>query len=256
MEKFLNEKLSFKEHLSKLPELVSEPEISLVLSSKRVSDLASILEQVLNFNYSNFRLNLALHSINPGKGEIKLIKRLKREGKIERVSSFNNDYNLGMILTDLAEGSAGGLIAKIDDDDFYEVDYLRNLAREMVAKSDIDVLGKALNYIYLSSIDSTILRVNELSVSNPFQYDSWVCGGTILVKREAAKRAGWFGDVPSGVDRYLLSGVKNAGGLIYRTHGYGYIYTRNNLEHTYNTSNNKYLEGLTAIRGGLYDFRG
>lgn len=253
LDKFLNEKIRFGKYLENLPALGSEPAVSIVLSSKRVTDLSSILEQILNFEYSNFKLNLALHEISPGRGEERLIKKLKNEGKIERVATFSNEFNLGMILSDLASKSSGELVAKIDDDDFYEKFYLTNLVRDMKAQN-VDVIGKALNYIYLASIESTILRVNELSVSNPFQRDEWVCGGTILVKRDIGAKAGWFGQVPSGVDRFLLSGVKNQGGVIYRTHGYGYIYTRNNLEHTYNTSNNKYLEGQSALMGGIYGF--
>lgn len=253
MSKFEIQKTEYYNHLNSLPPVSETPAITLLLSSKRSSDLLSILNQIKRFNYPNYNLALGLHQVKLEPEHKKIIKALEKKNAISVVKDYGQDFNLGKILSDLGNHVKTPLFAKIDDDDFYSENYLTELQRTM-ASTESNVIGKALNYIYLSSIDSTILRINNLSVSNPYQFDSWVCGGTIMGQSNLAQKVGWFGEFGSGVDKYFLGESSNLGAKIYRTHGYGYIYTRNNLTHTYNTVNNKYLNGASALGGGLYQF--
>jgi hypothetical protein len=251
LEKFLEQKREYHSYIDSLPKLTSEPAVTLLLSSKRTSDLTSILHQISNFKYSNLQIAIGLHDIKLLPEHNKLIKKLDK--KILTINEYSNEYNLGKILTSLGKSVKTPLVAKIDDDDYYHENYIHDLVKTM-NHVKTPVIGKALNYIYLNSIDLTVLRVNNLSVSNPYQYDSWVCGGTIMIESDLASRASWFGDLSSGVDKFILSSATNLGAKIFRTHGYGYLYTRNSLSHTYNTNNNKYIEGYSDLIGGRYGF--
>jgi hypothetical protein len=251
LEKFLEQKREYQNFIDSLPNLDQAPAVTLLLSSKRTTDLTSILNQINNFNYDNIQIALGLHEIKLLAEHKKLIKKLDK--KILTINEYSSEYNLGKILTSLGQSVKTPLVAKIDDDDFYHENYLIDLVKTM-NYSKTPVIGKALNYIYLNSVDLTVLRVNDLSVSNPYQYDNWVCGGTIMIETELAKRASWFGDLSSGVDKFILSSASNLGAKIFRTHGYGYLYTRNSLTHTYNTNNNKYIEGYSDLTGGKYGF--
>lgn len=53
-----------------------------------------------------------------------------------------------------------------------------------------------------------------------------MAGGTILISQSDLRGVGGWRPVPKAVDTALIERVTQHGGLIYRTHGHGYIYVR------------------------------
>jgi len=88
--------------------------------------------------------------------------------------------------------------------------------------SGANLVGKTLDNIYLASQDRTVFRPTYAAE----KYATFVAGGTILISQGDLRELGGWRPVPKSVDRALLDRVLGQGGLVYRTHGLGYIYVR------------------------------
>lgn len=236
---------------SRRSQITEYPKVSVVLSTVRPYDLSNLLKQLLLQTLPTFELLIGLHNIDLTNEHKSLISKLKKRKVSVLVERFNSSLNLGSILTSLSQASSGDYIAKMDDDDYYGPDHLRDLL-DAALSTDADVVGRAMNYVYLEPLQLTVRRFAPHGTQAVELWSDWVCGGTILVRRDKAEAAGWFGDGFTAVDRYLLSGVTSNGGKIWRTFGAGYIYRRTHTSHTYVTNYSKYLNGANEQRVGLW----
>ena len=227
------------------------PTVSVVIATLRENDLANILQQLTQQTLPKFEVLLGLHAIDLNSSHRATIKKLNARG-IKVVSlKFKKSNTLGEILSELASAAKGDYIAKIDDDDYYGPEHLRDLV-DAAIDNEADVVGRAMNYVYLEPLSITVRRFAPTGTQAVELWSDWVCGGTILVKREIAEAVGWFGSGTTAVDRYLLSRVTEKGGKIWRTFGAGYIYKRSFTFHTYVTNYSKYLNNANEQRVGLW----
>ena len=251
---------SFSQEIAALEALRAErrskieryPSLTVLVSTLRGDDLTSLLSQLKNQSLPVFELQLGLHSLVLSSTHKKLIAALAKRGIKTSFHTYNSSFNLGMILTDLAKKSSSQYIAKMDDDDYYGPEHLRDLL-DTAIDTNADVVGRAMNYVYLEPLQLTVRRFSPNGTQAVELWSDWVCGGTILARRETAEKSGYFGDAHTAVDRYLLDGVMNSGGKIYRTFGAGYIYRRTFTFHTYVTNYSKYLNGANEQVVGIWN---
>jgi len=228
------------------------PTVSVLLSTLRADDLSNVLDQLLVQSLASFDLVLGLHTIKLSASHKRQIAALNRRKVKVSVHKFAKDQTLGAILSALASQSQGDYIAKMDDDDYYGPEHLRDLL-DAALDTGADVVGRAMNYVYLEPLQLTVRRFAPHGTQAVELWSDWVCGGTILAKRDVAEAAGWFGDGTTAVDRYLLSGITNNGGKIWRTFGAGYIYRRTFTFHTYATNYSKYLNWTNDQVVGIWN---
>lgn len=238
--------------VSRRSQITKYPKVSVLVSTLRSDDLTALLKQLYTQSLPSFELILGLHTIDLVAEHKALIAKLKKRNVTTVVEKFDSTFNLGSILTTLAKDSTGEFIAKMDDDDYYGPEHLRDLVDTAVA-TDADVVGRAMNYVYLEPLQLTVRRFAPHGTQAVELWSDWVCGGTILARRDKAEAAGWFGAGSTAVDRFLLSGITNNGGKIWRTFGAGYIYRRTFTFHTYVTNYSKYLNGANEQVVGLWD---
>jgi glycosyltransferase involved in cell wall biosynthesis len=228
------------------------PTVSVLVSTLRPKDLSSLLAQLIEQTLPTFELVLGLHTIELSTSHKRQIAALNRRKVKVVVEKFTEDKTLGVILSSLAEKSSGEFIAKMDDDDYYGPEHLRDLL-DAAIDTGAEVVGRAMNYVYLEPLDLTVRRFAPHGTQAVELWSDWVCGGTILARRESAEAAGWFGSGNTAVDRFLLSNVTNNGGKIWRTFGAGYIYRRTFTFHTYVTNYSKYLNGANEQVVGIWE---
>jgi hypothetical protein len=227
------------------------PNVSVVIATLRPHDLENILRQMLAQTLPKFQILLGLHAIELNSQHKSLIKKLSARKISVVTSKFPKSATLGEILTALCQKSSGEYVAKIDDDDYYGPEHLRDLVDAAIS-TKAEVVGRAMNYVYLEPLSITVRRFAPTGTQAVELWSDWVCGGTILVKRKVAEAAGWFGNGTTAVDRYLLSRVTENGGKIWRTFGAGYIYRRSFTFHTYVTNYSKYLNNANEQRVGIW----
>lgn len=228
------------------------PTVAVLVSTLRPEDLASLLEQLLEQSLPSFELHLGLHDFDLSNSHVRQISKLKQRKIKITIKRFDKNITLGTILSTLASKTSTQFIAKMDDDDFYGPEHLRDLL-DAALDTKADVVGRAMNYVYLEPIHVTVRRFSASGTQAVELWSDWVCGGTILAKRSAAEAAGWFGNGHTAVDRFLLSGITNNGGKIWRTFGAGYIYRRGFTFHTYVTNYSKYLNGANDQMVGIWE---
>jgi hypothetical protein len=216
--------------------------LSVVVATRRPDDLSHLLTYLYHQTLPTFSVHLGLHGFDLDSSLKQRVNKLRNRNIDVTYKTFQTQETLGSILTNLAKSCRGKFISKMDDDDIYGPEHLHDLL-DSITHHRCEVVGRAMNYIYLEPIDMTIRRAHGSGVTQFELFSDWVCGGTIMVERSAAEKAGWFGTGTTAVDTFLLNGVKRNGGKIWRTFGAGYVYRRRQGDHTYNTNFAKYLNG-------------
>ena len=162
------------------------------------------------------------------------------------VIPVDRSRNLGEALQVLCTAASGDLITKMDDDDYYGPDHIWDLVLSH-EYSGAQLVGKALDWIHLEAQGVTVFR----PVYPAEAYADFVCGGTMLISRGDLTSVGGWRPVPKSVDRALLDRVIDDGGLVYRTHGLGYVYVRRSDGHTATVSDEHFLKKNVSRMDGL-----
>ena len=202
------------------------PLVSILLATKRPAFLPWALANVARQTYPAVELVLALH----GDGFADVDQCLANLPQPVQVLRLPAREPLGAVLDAAARSATGTLLAKMDDDDAYGADHLWDLvlAREY---SQAQLVGKWLEFIYLSAADRTIRWRNgggeRYQTSPP-------AGGALLISAADLRSCGGWRKVPAGVDTQLAEDVLRAGGRVYRTHAIGFLLIRHRCQHTWN----------------------
>jgi FkbM family methyltransferase len=202
------------------------PLVSVVLATNRPEYVEFAVSQVARQSYPNRELVLVLH----GDGFDDVV-----EGDVEvlagcpvSVVRVGGDVVFGEVLNLGVAASSGVLVAKMDDDDWYGSEHLWDLVLAM-EYSGASLVGKGAEFVYLEELDITVRRnVNGSETNN-----TTIGGGTLMIRRLQIDGVGGWRRVSRSVDQGLIEDVKNSGGSIFRTHGFGYVLNRRREGHTW-----------------------
>lgn len=200
------------------PVIYGWPSVSMLLVTNRPDFLHRIVEMLSQQTYPVLELILITHGFDLDDHIGSHLHELRYPVVHQQMPS---SMNLGELLGVGSALASGELITKIDDDDFYGPEHVWDL---VVARmySGAQIVGKALDYIYLAAQDTTVFRPTYAAE----KYTDFVAGGTMLISQGDLRSVGGWRPVPKSVDRALLDRVLDHQGLVYRTHGRGYIYVR------------------------------
>lgn len=217
--------------------LDSWPTVSAVMMTNRPTYLEKILATMRNFEYPRLQCVIGLHGVDP--------RTVHLNGIDATVVSLDPGLPFGAAMQRLSDAADGELITKIDDDDIYGPEHIWDL---VIAKqySGAQIVGKALDWIYLADEQTTVFR----PVYGAEKYGKFVAGGTIMIDRESLASVGGWRPVPRSIDRALLESVRGAGGLVYRTHGLGYMYVRRASGHTAQVDNAHFRTRVERVVDG------
>lgn len=219
------------------------PPVSVLAATNRPDYLPHLLAAVTTQSYPRLELVLALHGGGFG-GEVEaLIRDVRIPVQVVRVA---HEMTLGDALNLAVSASSGTLLTKVDDDDHYGPDHIWDLvlAREY---SRAQLVGKAAEFVYLADTDATVRRFAGRAES----FTTTIGGGALLISRQDLDEAGGWRRVPRQVDRALVEDVERVGGLVYRTHGFGYVLVRHGRGHTWVEGDQYFLDQADAQRPGL-----
>jgi hypothetical protein len=200
------------------PQIYGWPSVSMVLVTNREEHLHAIVELLSRQTYPNLELVLITHGFEL---DAHIAVHLSELPFPALTRSVPDSLNLGEVLTVASSLASGELITKIDDDDFYGPEHVWDLVTARMY-SGAQLVGKALDNIYLASENVTVFRPTYAAE----KYAKFVAGGTMLISQADLHAVGGWRPVPKSVDLALIERVTEHGGLIYRTHGHGYIYVR------------------------------
>lgn len=218
--------IALRDHTAQ-PLMYGWPSVTMILATHRPDFLHRIVEMLSQQTYPVLELVVLTHGFDLDDHIGSHLSELRYPVIHQEIPSHRN---LGEVLAAGTSVASGELITKIDDDDFYGPEHVWDLVTARMY-SGAQIVGKALDHIYLAAQDRTVFRPTYAAE----KYADFVAGGTLLISQGDLRSVGGWRPVPKSVDRALLDRVAQHGGLVYRTHGRGYIYVRHGDTQT-NTS--------------------
>ncbi len=216
----------------------SAPSVSVLLATNRPEQIDHAIGQLERQSYPELEVVVGLHGPAAARahdlpGDIKVIEA-------------DASLTLGEVLQMAVEASSGELLSKVDDDDWYGPDHIWDLvlAREV---SGAALVGKGSEFVYLTSSETTIRRF----IGGADTWTTTIGGGALLIGRQQLDRIGGWQPLPRSVDRALIEDVHQAGGRVYRTHGFGYVLERRGTGHTWEAEDKYFLDQAEMSWPGL-----
>jgi len=216
------------------------PSVSAVLLTNRVTHLERICTQLAALDYPHLQVVIGLHGLSR--------KVLPANIPNATIIEIDGAVPFGAAMQQASTAADGALITKIDDDDRYAPQHIWDLVLARLY-SGATIVGKALDWIYLANEQATVFR----PVYAAEKYGKFVAGGTMMISASDLAEVGGWRPVPRSIDRALLEDVRRSGGLVYRTHGLGYIYVRRTDGHTARVDNAHFRTKASRILDGLID---
>ena len=225
------------------PMLATLPTVSAVLMTRRPARVVPVLDALAAQTYQDLEIIVGLHGCAAPPALTEWAATATRPVSIVEIPP---DVDFGTALGLATARASGTLVTKVDDDDTYGPEHVWDLvlARHY---SGATLVGKGAEFVHLEERDLTIRRAAGAAES----YAELVAGGTILVGRGDLEAVGGWRPVPRSVDLGLITRVKAAGGLVYRTHPFGYVYHRRASGHTWDPGEAYFLDAATARWPGL-----
>ena len=222
-----------------LMELQKVPCVSIVLATNRPKFLKWAIANVQKQNYPRLELILALHGDDFDRSAIEhAIAPLSCPVEVVQISE---EQGFPVVLNAATAATNGELVTKMDDDDLYDEHHVWDLVLAH-QYSGGHLIGKGAEIVYLQRRNQTIERYRQAET-----YSRSVAGGTLLIARDHIDAIGGWQGIPPNVDSTLIDNVIRWGGLVYRTHGNGYVLIRHGQRHSWNAGDDYFLDGAGAV---------
>lgn len=216
------------------------PGVSIIACTNRPEFFPNILANYKRQRYARKELIII---VNLDSADIRQLRREAR--RLPHVSIYRvpERVSLGQCLNCGISRAKHELITKLDHDDYYAPNYLREQVREL-RRTRSSVVGKHSCLVYLEAS-------RELLVRSPQERDKeadFVQGGTILFHRRVLKHVR-FPDRSLGEDVRFLRSCKGKGYRIRATSPYNYVYIRrkNKGTHTWKVDDRFYRKGSRLV---------
>jgi hypothetical protein len=222
------------------------PSVTVLLASNRPDDVIDAARQIAAQSACNVQLVVGLHGSHMSRQLDDQLANAFTGDLVVR--HFSDELNLGQVMNALTAEADGELVAKWDDDDWYDSRHLADLITAL-EYSGADLVARAAEFVYLESLDLTVRRF----ATGSERWSTTVAGGTMLLPRVELQRVGWA-DAPRRIDRLLIDALEDRSGRIYRTHGFGYVLRRRGAalsSHTWQAGDAYFLRQSVDQRSGL-----
>jgi hypothetical protein len=195
------------------------PSVTIVVPTNRPAQLDDVFGFVGRQRHDRIQLVLVQHGFEVSESD--LTRRAKETGVDELVvRAAGAAVTLGRCMNLGLEAADGEFVAKMDDDNWYGPNYLRDLVRAF-SYTDAEVVGKWAHLVHLQGSGATLLRFPEAE----HRYVKLVQGGTIVARRSTARQL-QFDDLPRRVDTTFLEKVTVAGGKVYSSDRFNFVSVR------------------------------
>lgn len=213
---------------------VALPAVSLLVSTIRPGQLESIFKTIGALEGLKPELVLCTHGFEAPDADL---KRWSSTYGLENVVALvrPRSVTLGECLNACVQAASGQVLSKMDDDDIYAPNYLRDLVHAL-GYSRADVVGKQAHYMYVAESDATLLRF----AGREHRFTASVMGPTITGRREVFESV-QFDRLNQGEDTQFLNAVRLDGGRIYASDRFNYAQFRGVGNHTWKISDTALL---------------
>lgn len=220
--------------------------IDVVVISNRPLQLKTIFRNLGRQTYPDRRLYLVSHG---ARVEESVVSALADEFgvMVEEMLHVPSDRSLGEVIDLGLRRTTAGLVAKMDDDDFYGPEYLSDL-KLALDYSGADVAGKWSHYAHLEASDLLVHRFKEFE----HRFTELVAISTLLMHRHVLDMAR-FPPLPYGSGSVFLRELGEGGAKVYAADRWNYLYHRaaDGSRHTYPLSDLQILNYAEVVCRGI-----
>ena len=215
---------------------VGEPPVTVILVTNRPKRLAHALESYRRQRYGNKELILALNSDDFDRAMIDSVTAAIPGVRIFHIPEAKT---LASSINHVVNFADGRYWAKFDDDDMYGEEYLADAILPFLY-TDAAVVGKATYFSQLAGDPALYFRFP----GKEHRYCNRVCGGTLVVDRDATRDLSFDETIAKGADTRFLAQVRKTGLKIYSADVYNFVQVRQ-LDpgtHTWDIGRDEYLK--------------
>ena len=135
-----------------------------------------------------------------------------------------------------AEATSAGVLAKIDDDDYYGPGFLTD-AVDALRYSRAEIVGKSAHFTYVQGSDVTVLRRSD---DEERFVNGAVAGGSMVFRRRIWEDVR-FPVKPRRVDALFLRGARAIGARVFANTRWDFVYTRRAADQTWRADDDVFL---------------
>lgn len=219
-------------------------EISVIVTTKRKENLATLFTDLNKQEYVNIEVILLTHGYKLSNREIAELKNIAEFTL--KILSENESTSFGNCLNKCIDSIEYDYVIKMDDDDFYFPSFLIDIYLGM-SYSNATIVGKNAFFFYLENDNI----VGQRRMDFQFKDVKEVKGNTILCKTSTMKNYR-FSDIPRHVDSDFIIRIREDGGRIYSIHPYDMCVYRasDKTGHTYQVNDSRFLKDAHILYYG------
>ncbi|WP_456505123.1 glycosyltransferase family protein [Arthrobacter sp. UYCu723] len=194
---------------------VDLPPVSAFVSTTRPQQLSRIFQTAGSQDGVDLELVLLTHGFVAAEGQLADLAHTHGVARYT-VLAAPDALTLGECLNLCVKASAGAVLTRMDNGDYYAPKYLVDLLHAL-SYSGADVVGKQAHYRHIRSSQATVLR----AAHHEHRFSRRVMGPTITARRELFE-AHPFEALSRGEDTAFLAAVSAANGSIYSADRFNY----------------------------------
>jgi hypothetical protein len=193
--------------------------ISVVIPTNRPHQLDHLLDSVGSQSYEELELVLVLHGIDVDQKKIE--DRASARGLTDvQVVRVDESVVLGEVFNIGFGAASHKRIAKMDDDDYYGPEYLRDLS-DAQRMSEAEIVGKWAHFAYIEDANAMIYRYGE----HEHRFRDVLAISTLLLERSVFESVK-FPPMPVGSGSVFLRAAAAEGVTAYSADRFNYVYMR------------------------------
>lgn len=218
-----------------------KPGVSIIIATNKLKYLDNIYNNFIRNNYENKELIIILNN-----------NKMDKKTYCNKFKDFNNvtifqvdeNVTLGACLNFGVKQAKYDYIAKMDDDDYYGVNYLLD-SMNVFKYTDAEITGKVASFVYFEEFN--ILALSSHRMENEYT-TSWLQGSTILLKKSVFDKVE-FGNTNLGEDTYLYKRCNEKGIKMFVGDRYNYVCMRHKdmQDHTWKIDSKELLSKCKII---------
>ncbi|MDY5588836.1 MAG: glycosyltransferase [Arcanobacterium sp.] len=223
----------------------SEAPVSFFVSTNRPGNIENIFATVARQSVPDKQLCLLTHGFEL---DAKEARQLASEAGLADIQILTADssQSLGENLNQLASVCDGSFLFRMDDDDFYGINYARDLLN-ILRVTGVALAGKSASYVYFEGSDSTVLTRPD----KEHTFTDFVRGATFAGPKETFMKY-HFPESHKSEDSGFLEQLKADAALVYSADRFNYAVMRHadKSKHTWG------VEDLALASEGAFKFYG
>lgn len=183
-----------------------DPMASIITATKRSKNFENILK---NFNQQNYMNKELIIIVNSSEKNFVAAKEFFHAAPNVRVFHLSPENNIGACLNYGLSLARGEFWQKMDDDDWYAPNYLKDMILSWGAMKS-DIVGKPLSFIYFEEDDSLHVRRSSRN-RNLYGSNEYCSGATLAGSINSARQLPFSTSIRSSVDSMFLESCFRVG---------------------------------------------